>query len=129
MSVLSVWKEKDGVWWTTLLLSNKLDMTIEFEWLDSEDRDLSDKRGEKLLASNLSAPCSLSPHEALNFALTMPPPGTARRFRLRYFTEGQEETRFHALLRSIRLAREWRPRRVVAVSPEVRADSPVRPGN
>lgn len=127
MSVVAVQRGELATWYATLLLTNELDAHLGFEWLDAEDRDLSDKHAERLLFYDFnSAPSTIGPHESLTYARRLPPPGTARRFRLLYHRLGQEEFRLKRMIRHLYSRDEWKPGGQVAVSPEASADDTTR---
>ena len=127
VSSVSVHHGEDGIWYTTLLLTNELDASVNFEWLESEDRDLADKHAERFLFYDATSyPSAIGPHESVTYPRRLPLPGAARRFRLRYHTWPERESRLERLLREIFPANASRPRGRIAASPEVSADDALR---
>lgn len=127
ISALTVWRAENGLWYTTLLLTNELDVDLTYEWLDSEDREVGNKRADRLLFYdyNLGAPSGIGPHQSVTYPARLPLPGTARRFRLRYRPLSEKESRLKLLIHRYRGSASKSAGRV-AVSHEISADAAIK---
>jgi hypothetical protein len=123
MSFLVVWQEKDGQWWTTMWMTNDADVPLGFEWLESQDRDIGTGSQKPPPPDQAipAAPNEIDAHSGMTHALKLPPPGTARRFLLRYFPAHEPDSWVYRRFRRFVPRDQRRTRGCIAASPEVSA--------